>query len=79
MYYLILFQDIIKVLHLKVFSLMITPFGLPLWRSGKSLRCNAHGLSGRQVLEVQSSTPGPGGLSVHAGELSAYSEFISEY
>jgi len=24
--------------------------------------------------EVRSSTPGPGGLSVHAGQLSAYSE-----
>ena len=44
---------------------------------GKTLRCSAHGLPGRQAPEVRSLNPGPGGLSVHGGQLRAYSENIS--
>jgi len=39
------------------------------WRNCKTLRCSAHGLSGRR-----SSILGPGGLSAYADQLNAYSE-----
>jgi len=42
---------------------------LPSWRSGNTLRCSAHGLSGLQIPEVRSSIPGPCSLSVYAGQL----------
>jgi len=49
-------------------------YSLLSWHSGKSLCCSAHGLYSHEAQKVRSSTPGPGGLLVHAGQLSAYSE-----